>query len=70
MKFKDLANGMVFQFAFDQRSRTDWWYTKIEDTKIVCVKSGRDEDSDFGKIDDIEDRLEESEIVLATKFSS
>jgi hypothetical protein len=63
MKFKDLANGMVFKFACDER-----WYTKHHDLNMVCVKSTNDKN--IGRIDYVTDDLQEAEVVLATKFSA
>jgi hypothetical protein len=68
MKFKDLANGMVFQFAFDQRFGVDWWYTKYDDLNTVCVKST--DGKYVGRIDYVTDDLQEEEVILATKFSA
>jgi len=69
MKFKDLANGMVFQFAFDERLGGNWWYTKIDDLNTVCVKSTNDK-KHLGRIDYVTDDLQEKEVILATKFSA
>jgi hypothetical protein len=68
MKFKDLANGMVFQFAFDERLGGDWWYTKYDDLNTVCVKSTNDKY--VGRIDYVPNDLQEKEVILATKFSA
>ena len=68
MKFKDLANGMVFKFAFDERLGGDWWYTKYDDLNTVCVKGTNDKN--IGRIDYVSNDLQEEEIILATKFSA
>lgn len=70
MRFKDLANGMVFRFAFDVELGADWWYTKIDDLDIICVKSARDWDKYIGHRLSTSEKLQEEEVVLATKFSA
>lgn len=70
MKFKDLANGMVFRFAFDVELGADWWYTKIDDLDIICVKSARDADEDIGHRQSTSENLQELEVILARNFSS
>lgn len=70
MKFKDLANGMVFQFAFDQRRYAGWWYTKIDDLDVICVGSHRGADKDIGLRYSTNEELQEEEVILATKFSA
>jgi hypothetical protein len=70
MKFKDLANGMVFQFKFDQQLRNRWWYTKIDDLDVICVGSHRGADEDIGDRSSINETLLEEEVILAKIFSS
>jgi hypothetical protein len=70
MKFKDLANGMVFRFKFDERLGWDWWYTKYDDLDTICVKSDRDCDEYIGHRDSLPEELQEEEVILARNFSS
>jgi|688.fasta_scaffold523441_2 hypothetical protein len=70
MKFRNLANGMVFQFKFDQQLRNRWWYTKIDDLYVICVGSYGGANEDIGDRSSINETLLEEEVVLAKSFSS
>lgn len=73
MKFKDLANGMVFRYKSDEAVGANWWYTKIDDLDVICVGS---HDGAYGAYEaighrySINEELQEEEVVLATIFRS
>ena len=70
MKFKDLANGMVFRYRFDEILGANWWYTKIDDLDVICVGSHNGADEDIGLRYSTNEELQEEEVVLATIFRS
>jgi hypothetical protein len=67
MKFKDLVNGMVFQFVFDQKGGGNCWYTKLDRLSVRCVMN--DNELAIGGIYFIHSVLLNDEVVIATNFS-